>query len=95
MKLKRYLSIFMAMGMLVSTVPSSAFADENGAVNIETENSAETDGEKEENEQEKIKEEPKAEENYEIKEEPKAEENYEAKEEAKAEEKDKFKRDIK
>ena len=91
MKLKRYLSIFMAMGMLVSTVPSSAFADENGAVNIETENSAETDGEKEENEQEEIKEEPKAEENYEIKEEPKTEENSEAKEEAKAEEKDESK----
>ena len=87
MKLKRYLSIFMAMGMLVSTVPSSAFADENGAVNIETENSAETDGEKEENEQEEIKEEPKAEENYEAKEEAKAEEKDESKEEKESEKK--------
>ena len=87
MKLKRYLSIFMAMGMLVSTVPSSAFADENGAVNIETENSAETDGEKEENEQEEIKEEPKAEENSEAKEEAKAEEKDESKEEKESEKK--------
>ena len=77
----------MAMGMLVSTVPSSAFADENGAVNIETENSAETDGEKEENEQEEIKEELKAEENSEAKEEAKAEEKDESKEEKESEKK--------
>ena len=87
MKLKRYLSIFMAMGMLVSTVPSSAFADENGAVNIETENSAETYGEKGENEQEEIKEEPKAEKNSEAKEEAKAEEKDESKEEKESEKK--------
>ncbi len=87
MKLKRYLSIFMAMGMLVSTVPSSAFADENGSVNIETENK----DEKEEIEQEEIKEEPNSAEKDEVKEEPSVEENAEAEEETKAEEKDEIK----